>query len=89
MNNQQRKSLKPLFNDLGKAIDLISGIRSDIEDIKYEEEDKFENLPDSLRYSSKGESLENSIQALDDILNMLEYAYDNLDDASNQIEELL
>lgn len=89
MNNQQRKSLKSLFNDLGKAIDLISGIRSDIEDIKYEEEDKFENLPDSLRYSSKGESLENSIQALDDILNMLEYAYDNLEDASNQIEELL
>lgn len=89
MNNQQRKSLKSLFNDLGKAIDLISGIRSDIEDIKYEEEDKFENLPDSLRYSSKGESIENSIQALDDILNMLEYAYDNLDDASNQIEELL
>ena len=89
MNNQQRKSLKSLFNDLGKAIDLISGIRSDIEDIKCEEEDKFENLPDSLRYSSKGESIENSVQTLDDILNMLEYAYDNLDDASNQREELL
>ena len=89
MNSRVRKSLKTLHYDLGKAIDLISGIRSDIEDIKYEEEDKFENLPDSLRYSSKGESIENSVQTLDDILNMLEYAYDNLEDASNQIEELL
>jgi hypothetical protein len=88
MNSKVRKSLKSLHYDLGKAIDLISGIRSDIEDIKYEEEDKFENLPDGLKYARVGEDIESGIDSLDEILTQLEYAYDNLEDASNQIEEL-
>lgn len=88
MNSKVRKSLKSLHYDLGKAINLISGIQSDIEDIKSEEEDKYDNLPEGLKYARVGEDIESGIDSLNEILTQLEYAYDNLEDASNQIEEL-
>ena len=57
MNNKQRTQLK-------KAKKII-------EEVLYENECSFENLPEGLQYGSPGESIEEAIQWLEEAINAL------------------
>lgn len=64
MNKQDRSVLE-------KAIHHLNEAKSLVEEIKYSEESKFDNLPDGLKESEKGMRLETGIE-------MLEEAIDNI-----------
>ena len=85
MNKNQRKLLNGCAKRLVQLNDDLSSIISGIEDVKNEEECKLDNMPDSLRYSSRGEEMEESIERLDEILSLLdEHEYDNAVDLLNE-----
>ena len=85
MNKDQRKLLNGCAKRLVQLNDDLSSIVSDIEDVKNEEECKLDNMPDSLRGSSRGEEMEESIERLDEILSLLdEHEYDNAVDLLNE-----
>lgn len=71
MNKEQRKSLNKFAEQLGRIVDELSDIYSGVEEVKSEEESKLDNLPDSLRYSDKGEEIEEGIERLDEVLDLL------------------
>lgn len=74
MNKQRR-------NDLQGVIDSLESAKQDLIAVRDEEQDAFDNLPDSLQYSSKGDVLQDNVSAMDDIESAI-------DDVISQIEEL-
>lgn len=74
MNKQRRKRL-------GKAFDLVSEAMEILEDIKTEEQESYDNLPDNFQDGDKGEEMQNYIE-------MLEEASNYLDDANSVIEQI-
>ena len=65
MNRQKRKRL-------GKAFDLIAEAEEILEEVKSEEEDSYENLPDNFRDGDKGEEMQNYIEMLDESIGYLQ-----------------
>lgn len=74
MNRQRRKRL-------GKAFDLIAEAEEILEEVKTEEEDSYENLPDNFRDGDKGEEMQNYIEMLDESIGYLQ-------DANSVIEQI-
>ena len=69
MNNARRKELSKVINMLNEAKDVL-------EDVLYEEQDVFDNMPENLKFSMKGQDMENAVARLEDALNDVEDAID-------------
>lgn len=67
MNKQKRKRL-------GEAFDLISQAEEILEEVKEEEEDSYENLPDGFRYGEKGEEMQSYIEMMDEAIEYVQNA---------------
>jgi uncharacterized protein YhaN len=67
MNASRRKELNKLINEL-------EDISTRIEGIKDEEQESFNNLPESLQYAEKGERMEEIISLLEDSISEIEDA---------------
>lgn len=74
MNAQRRKNLK-------KAIELLEAARSIIEYSKDEEQESFDNLPEGIQCSERGETMEENIYNMDEIL-------DNISDMVEELEAM-
>lgn len=71
MNNNQRKIVRGWQESLEK-------IKSEIEDMQNKEQEKYENMPDGLQESEKGEALEEAAENLGEAASNIEDAIDNL-----------
>lgn len=71
MNKKQRASLNECAVRLVRITDELSSVVSVVEEVKSDEESKLDNLPDSFRYSEKGEEIEEGVERLDEVLDLL------------------
>jgi hypothetical protein len=93
MNNTQRKAIQILANKIDNAKDdgmplpelqaLVKGVVAELESIRDEEQNKFDNMPEGLQSSSKGTDIEDAIQLLDDAISDL----DSIDNAEEGEED--
>lgn len=74
MNRQRRKRLTEAFEKVAEAIGIL-------EEVKSEEEESYDNLPDNFRDGDRDEEMQNHIEMLDE-------AYGYLDDANSVIEQI-
>lgn len=74
MNKARRKRLGEAFDLIGTAQDILRSVRE-------EEQEAYENLPDSFRDGEKGEEMQN-------YMDMIEEAEGYLDDANSVIEQI-
>ena len=74
MNDKQRKDLSQLSNEL-------SAIRSKVEDIQQENQDAYDNMPESFRDGEKGESAQACIDNLQTTLDGIDQAQEGMDAA--------
>lgn len=58
MNKKRRERLRA-------AIDQLETVQTDIDDIKSEEEDAYENLPESIQMSERGDEMQSIIDTID------------------------
>ncbi len=65
MNKIRRK-------DIGRAIALLDQAREILETVRDDEEAAFENMPESIQRSERGEAMEDYISALDDMISNLD-----------------
>lgn len=65
MNKNRRNIINKAVNKINEAKDILS-------DVLMEEEASFENLPENLQYSIKGEQSEEAIDCLTDSIEELE-----------------
>ena len=71
MNKQRRKLIK-------NNIDSLEIIKSNIEDILSDEEFYFDNMPENLQGSMRGEDSQNAIDILGEVVDELEAIIDSL-----------
>ena len=103
MNNQRRKVianatsiLTAIGNSPEKPIDLgaqLLHVRELIETVRDDEQESFDNLPESLQEGSKGEAMTENIDYLEEAINCfpddLDEVWDELTDhINNTIEQL-
>ena len=72
MNKSDKKHLSDIRFRLGGVSDELERISQEIQDIKDNEEEKVDNLPEGLQFSEMAEDMREKIDILDDILNDLE-----------------
>ena len=75
MNKEGRAKIQVL-------LDQISAIRNELEEMQGEEESKYDNMPEAIQGSEKGEKLQEIIDALGD-------AAGSLDDAHSALEDVI
>lgn len=89
MNNVRRKKISKLINELEILNDnynqeWLNRCIGVLEDIKNEEEEAFDNMPEGLQYSSRGIDAEAAIDNLEEALGYLEEAIDIKDNEDRQ-----
>ena len=73
MNKARRKQI-------AAAIGILETVKETIEDIRGAEEDAYDNLPESIQESDKGEEMQEYVEALEDACDSLDEALDRLSD---------
>ena len=71
MNKERRKIIKGIIESLDVA-------KSDLEQMREEEQIAFDNMPEELQMSKKGETLEDTIFNIEDAMDNVDYAIDTL-----------
>lgn len=74
MNKQRRKRLEQAFEKLGEVKDIL-------EEVKEEEQDAYDNLPENFQYGERGEEMQGYIEMIDE-------AYGYLEDAESVIDQI-
>lgn len=75
MNKARRK-------EIAKAIEMLEEAKGIIENCKYDEEDAYDNLPESFQDGDKGEEMQEFIDIMDE-------AVDNIGDVTDSLEDIL
>jgi hypothetical protein len=60
MNNQRRKELR----DIASRIEMIN---CELSDLAMEEQDAFDNMPESIQYTERGEAMEENVSELEEL----------------------
>lgn len=75
MNKDRRKALEDLSSQLGSLI-------GDLEALRDEEQEYFDNMPESLQGGDRGSDAEQAIGSMETALESLEEAIGHVDDAA-------
>ena len=75
MNATRRKQL-------AKLVEQLESIMSDIDTIREQEQEAYDNMPDSIQESERGDRMS-------EIIDSIQYAYDNVSDAVDNINEAI
>lgn len=73
MNKQRRKSLTEAYDKLAEVVESIEFLRD-------EEQESFDNLPEGIQESERGEQMQEYIDSMENALTSLEEAIDYLDE---------
>lgn len=74
MNRIRRKELQDIM-------DLMAQLRDRLESVMDEEQEAFDNLPESIQYGEQGEKMENAIDCMQTALDSMDEIEDYLSDA--------
>ena len=72
MNKQGRKTLDRLHDELSTLKGKFEDIKSELETLRDEEQDKYDNMPESLQSGDRGETLQATIDNLESAINDME-----------------
>lgn len=72
---------------LENASSLLNDVSSNIDDLEMEERDCFDNLPEGLQMSERGEAMEMAADNLDTARDYIDDAESNTDDVISELEE--
>ena len=64
MNNNKRKRIDEAMALIEEARSIVDGARTIIEEVTQEESEAYENMPENLQYSGRGELIEEAINNL-------------------------
>ena len=73
MNNKRRAEIRKIHM-------ALETILSDIERVKDEEELAYDNMPENLQYSDRGEASQEAIDCLEEVYNNMEEIIDLLEE---------
>lgn len=74
MNKERRNALKNAMSYLDKAIEIITDVRD-------EEQDSMDNMPENLQGGERYETMEMAVESLEEAIDKIEEAKDSVDEA--------
>lgn len=77
MNKQRRKRLEDVVSRLEECM-------SDLEFIKEEEQEAYDNLPESIQYSERGEAMQGNVDDIDYVISDLDQVIDSINNIINK-----
>lgn len=86
MNRQRRAALKAILPQLEELKTMIETVTDDLGAIRDEEQEAFDNMPESLQDADRGQTMQEYIDTMEGVLDAL--ADLDLDDLYGQIEEI-
>lgn len=66
---------------ISKIWDKIIELKQELEMLRDEEQEAFDNLPESFQYGEKGEKMESAINEMDQAISSMEEVEQNLEEA--------
>ena len=88
MNKLRRKELGQVINGLSTIQDRddLYSLINTLDNIKYDEESYYDNIPENLQYSQRAEDSEMAIENLEEALDLLNEVYDEEEfDVDNEL----
>jgi ABC-type transporter Mla subunit MlaD len=78
-------------NKLGidEHVSTLERITEEVEGLRDQETEKFDNMPSSLQESEKGQAINNAAQALDSAYDKLEEIVQNLNELGDKLSQVL
>lgn len=74
MNAKRRNSIDSVINELIEKFEEIKAEAIDqLSEIRDEEQEAYDNLPEALQDSERGENMQNCIDALEEFMSDLDY----------------
>ena len=93
MNKARRKELETVISNLNEiqGKDDLYACINDLEKIRDDEQDYYDNIPENLQYSQRAEDSEAAIDNLEEALDLINEAYDadTLDMNDNFVQEAI
>lgn len=77
MNKNRRKRIEEIINAIVDAAD-------NLEVIKDEEQEVFDNMPENFQYAERGEAIQENVDDLDDAISNLQDAIETLENIVNR-----
>jgi len=72
MNKQRRAAIAAIRSEVDRLGEQVEALRGRIEDLRDEEQDYYDNMPESLQGAERGEAAEQAIAHLGDAVDALE-----------------
>lgn len=85
MNKERRAKLSKLQERMQELIEQANQLREDIDAVRDEEQEYFDNMPESLQNGEKGEKAQAAIDAMDEAVGYLDELTDS--GATDKLEE--
>ena len=82
MNKYKRSRLEKAINLLGSASEIIS-------DVKYDEQDSMNNIPENLQGSDRYSDMEDAVDNMEDALDLISEIEDLLEEAVSKINKAI
>lgn len=84
MNAAQRKTLSAALAALSAVKEALENAHSVAEELANEEQEKFDNMPEGLQQSERGQAIEGAASTLNEIADHLQTALDALEEAEGR-----
>ena len=88
MNNKTRKELNKIADKYTAIATIIEDLKTELEYIQEEEQEKYDNLPEQLQDTERGNALYESVESIEELVNRLDDLATELYDIANDIEEV-
>lgn len=88
MNKQRRKELAEAIEKLEKAIAMLEEAKETVEYVAEEEQEAYDNMPESLQCSERGEMTLDNVGTLNEITSNIESYIDEIQDQIDSLGEL-
>ena len=89
MNAADRKTLRAILDTLHDLRSKMADATPDLDTLATAEREKVENMPEGLRYSDKGEEMDEKCTALEDAYSTIESALNEIEDALSGLDDLI
>jgi hypothetical protein len=88
MNADQRKTLAKVAAQIAHHAAMLDDLRSELEQTREDEQDKFDNMPEGLQQGERGQAIEEAVSTLEEAISSLEEAIGSAEEAASSIENL-
>lgn len=86
MNAQRRKALKAVITKLEDLDSLRQEIKEELEDVMDEEQESFDNMPEGLQESDRGQQMQEYISTIEGVIDDLSDM--DIDGMADQLREI-